>query len=391
MSNSFRVKLTPLTIDDAPLAAQTPAITLQAHYARLLQLRDQQASIGPNSLHSFSLANRILAQYRAERGRSPLGQLLIAAREVRNHIDRAVVVSGGAAGRASQMLFAACCHPYHNELSRGERGSKPRLYFDGQQSDIDHTQGLLDLLTAAPGGVGEQWALIVADAGQHASVATTRDVYLSALQVGLPTPAALGPRLLVVSRGDDDAWRQYAPALRIDPMYGVPLEKSAAVAVFTAQALLPASVVGLDIVKLLEGAALMHDHYRITGGNDNLVFRLAAWMIVHAPPATEPANLRIVANCRATEAVAAWFHREQELSYRPSAANPIPTSQLRIRLTLDQIRRDRLDLPANSVARSIEMPDETPSLEIRLARLDEGSLGQFCQLIMLANALTKHG
>ena len=49
----------------------------------------------------------------------------------------------------TRALFEACCHPFHNELPRGERGGRPRLSFEGFNMDNDSAQGLLDLVAPA--------------------------------------------------------------------------------------------------------------------------------------------------------------------------------------------------------------------------------------------------
>ncbi len=58
----------------------------------------------------------------------------------------------------ARALFEACCHPYHNELPRGARGGKPRIYFEGNNVDNDAVQGLLDLLGCNTPGAA--WATI---------------------------------------------------------------------------------------------------------------------------------------------------------------------------------------------------------------------------------------
>jgi hypothetical protein len=97
-----------------------------------------------------------------------------------------VVLGGGADITGVRAVFEACCHPFHNELSRGERGGRPRLSFEGFRFDNDLAQGLLDLV--APHGrprgddLLDRWATLVVDAGGDApEAAVATRLFLAAL------------------------------------------------------------------------------------------------------------------------------------------------------------------------------------------------------------------
>ena len=57
---------------------------------------------------------------------------------------------------APRALLEACCHPYHNELSREARKGRPRIYFEGNNVDNDAVAGLLDVLAG-----DDRWAIVV--------------------------------------------------------------------------------------------------------------------------------------------------------------------------------------------------------------------------------------
>ena len=92
------------------------------------------------------LPERMFADYQQTRARSELGRILAVGKRLRDAVDRVVVLDGGGSLLGARALFDAACHPYHNELSRGERGGRPRIYFVGDRLDNDAAQGLLDLL-----------------------------------------------------------------------------------------------------------------------------------------------------------------------------------------------------------------------------------------------------
>ena len=115
------------------------------------------------------LPERLLAEYQADRQDSELGRILATAERLRKIADRVVVLGIGGSYMGARALMDACCHPYHNELARGERDGRPRLYFEGNNVDNDALAGLLDLLEAGQtdagggndaGGRGD-WAIVV--------------------------------------------------------------------------------------------------------------------------------------------------------------------------------------------------------------------------------------
>jgi len=104
-------------------AAGLPAGGLGPWCEPLAPYRDAVlASPGPG------LPDRLLADYTTAatatggtgRATSELFAILRTARRLREGVDRVIVAGRGAA--AARAICDACCHPCHNELSRGERG-----------------------------------------------------------------------------------------------------------------------------------------------------------------------------------------------------------------------------------------------------------------------------
>ncbi len=155
-------------ISKADLAALAPK--LEAARAETLADLDLLTSKGniptskePLDARFIDLPERLLAEYKQDRRASEVGRILATAARIREAVDRVVVLGIGGSYMGARALLEACCHPYHNELSRGERGGKPRMFFEGNNVDNDAAQGLLDVLGhgRAARDVAERWAIVV--------------------------------------------------------------------------------------------------------------------------------------------------------------------------------------------------------------------------------------
>ena len=101
--------------------------------------------------------------YAKRRDASELGHMLAVAERLREQVDRVVVLGIGGSYMGARTLMEACREPYFNELSRAERGTRPRMVFEGNNVDNDAVQGLLHLLRSErsqPAPLG-RWALVV--------------------------------------------------------------------------------------------------------------------------------------------------------------------------------------------------------------------------------------
>ena len=110
----------------------------------------------PLDARFFWLPEQQLAAYESDRQGSELGRIFRVANGMHDEIDAVVVLGIGGSYMGARAMMEACCDPYHNELSRGARGSKPRLYFEGNNVDNDASAALLCRLAA--GGYGDSEA-----------------------------------------------------------------------------------------------------------------------------------------------------------------------------------------------------------------------------------------
>ena len=65
------------------------------------------------------LPSIMLAEYDTQRRESRLFAILTAARQIRDSVDRLVIIAGGTINPATRLLAATCCHPFHDQLPRG--------------------------------------------------------------------------------------------------------------------------------------------------------------------------------------------------------------------------------------------------------------------------------
>ena len=83
------------------------------------------------------MPERILDAYQSNRSESELGRILATARKLSERVDKVVVLGIGGSYMGARALMESCCQPYFNELTRAERGGRPRMYFEGNNVDND--------------------------------------------------------------------------------------------------------------------------------------------------------------------------------------------------------------------------------------------------------------
>ena len=103
---------------------------------------DVPAAKQPLDAGFVELPERLLAEYRTSARRQRAGPHPGGGQAVGRAWSIASCVLGiGGSYMGARALFESCCHPYHNELTRGQRGGHPRMYFEGNNVDNDALQG----------------------------------------------------------------------------------------------------------------------------------------------------------------------------------------------------------------------------------------------------------
>ncbi len=263
------------------------ASELDALYPQLEQIRDGMYQQDLREFHEgaevaadrqpldagfMDLPDRMLAGYDEQRESSEIGRILETARRIRESVDRVVVLGIGGSYMGARALMDACCEPYYNELPRADRGGRPRMYFEGNNLDNDAMQGLLHLLrqddSSAP--LGGRWAIVViSKSGGTIETAVALRQFVGELerQFGRDSLA----ELVIPVTGPAGKLADFADAIGCRDRFLVPEGVGGRFSVFSPVGLLPASILGLDIMALLRGAWLMNGHFQSAAGGENMV------------------------------------------------------------------------------------------------------------------------
>ncbi len=270
-------------LDKADLAALAPKLKaakdevlaeakLWAEQGNDAANKAQPADKQPLDAGFMDLPDRLLADYKKDRKGSELGHILRVAERLRESVDKIVVLGIGGSYMGARALFEACCHPYHNELPRGARGGKPRIYFEGNNVDNDATQGLLDLLGCNTPGAKqgktpeERWGIIViSKSGGTLETAAAFRLFWTKLLDSVGGDKKQLAELIVPVTGASGKLFELSKALGLPDVFDIPDGVGGRFSILTAVGLLPAAVIGIDIVRLLEGAAAMNKRFRDEG------------------------------------------------------------------------------------------------------------------------------
>ena len=336
------------------------------------------------------------------RASSQLFAVLQAARRIRDTVDRVIVLGDGCGPLGARAIFESCAHPCHNELSRGERGGRPRLSFVGSPLDNDAMQGLLDLIAPAgkPRGSDllDQWAIILGGTtdGGPGMAAATRLLLAALLESVGGDRAELADRVVPIT-AQAAGLVDLAASLGCTSQFTVPEDVGAGAPVFTPLGLLPAAVVGIDVVRLLQGAAAINRRFCEAPVADNPVLQFAA---VSRRMAEQGGMARVLASASSQlDAVARWHNQLTATAHRgvPLITNLVVREPRRDPLVIPSLtacagNADGLDclsgtswpdlLAATYAAHASSQP---PTDTILLPRVDEHSIGQLLQFLALAN------
>ncbi|MFM8951516.1 MAG: glucose-6-phosphate isomerase [Planctomycetaceae bacterium] len=385
----------------------------------------------------IDLPDRLLADYQTSRTTSELFAILQAARRIREAVDRVIVLGIGGSYMGTRALFEACCHPFHNELPRGERGGRPRLSFEGFNMDNDSAQGLLDLV--APAGAPrsddllDRWAvLVVSKSGGTLETAIATRLFLQGLAASVGGDTAQLAQRVVPITGKSGRLADLAKAIGCPDVFDIPDGVGGRFSVFTAVGLLPASIVGIDVVRLLEGAAAMNRRFREAPVAENPVLQYVG--VGHLAEAKMGATIRVLsAWSNRLESLGFWYDQllSESLGKDEKGATPltaVTTRDLHSRgqqhqdgrrdklitnLIVGEPRRDKLTLPKlgsyghdqdkldalvgtgwpDMLTAAIGGTNEAyaqakrPTADILLPRIDEHVVGQLLQMLMLATVV----
>ncbi len=378
------------------------------------------------------LPDRLLADYRTHRANSELGQIKAAADRLASAVGSAVVLGIGGSYMGARALLEACCHQYYNEVTAAMRGGRPRIYFEGNNVDNDALVDLEQLLKSRE----ERWGIVViSKSGGTLETAAAFRILLRELKEALSREAAGGgaaerevAKFVIPVTGKSGKLFELSKSLGCRDIFEVPDGVGGRFSVLSAVGLVPAAVMGLDIERLLAGAAAMNEHFRNHGPDKNIVLQYVG--VCHLMEERGYTTRVLSTWGKRLEAAGLWYDQllAESLGKQERGALPLTvvnTRDLHSRGQQHQEgRRDKLitnlivehpsrellhvgksDLNqdglnelagkslADIMAAAIEgtnqayREDNRPTADIRLPRLDEYTLGQFFQMMMLATVV----
>lgn len=379
----------------------------------------------------FELPERLLAEHKEKGDKSELGRILATAKRLQKSVDRIVLLGIGGSYMGAKALFDACCHPYHNELSRTKRNGLPRLSFEGNNVDNDAVAGLLDLLDEGPASKPEgRWGIIViSKSGGTLETAAGFRIFLTALRASVgDDPKKMSERIVAVC-GKGGKLDELQKALGCPESYEVPDGVGGRFSILSAVGLLPAAVAGIDIVKLLEGAADMNQRFREAPFAENPVLQYVA--VCQGLERRRGINIRVLSVwSKALESLGLWYDQllaesigkdfigatpltcvnTRDLHSRAQQHQEGTRDKLMTNVILKSVKRDPISLGGSeldqdqlnqlsektlpqimeaAIAGTNQAYNEAgrPTADIVMPSADEASLGQFLQMMMLATTI----
>lgn len=380
----------------------------------------------------IELPQRLLSDYQSRRDASELGQILSVAKRLRDQVDRVVVLGIGGSYMGARAILESCCQPYYNEWSRAERGGRPRIYFEGNNVDNDHSQALLQFLgNGRPArSVEERWALVViSKSGGTIETAVAFRQFLRALEGSLGDEKHRLPEFVIPVTGETGKLASLADALGCRDRFPVPDGVGGRFSIFSAVGLLPAALMGVDIVAMLQGAVAMNERFRTEGLGNNPVLDYTA--VSYLTEQQRGLNTRIMSVwSKSLEAVGLWYDQllAESLGKHEKGALPLTVVNTRdlhsraqqhqegrrdkliTNIILDSWRYDPLpvgksvhdqdglnelankslpDLMTAAIAGTNQayFEDSRLTTDLHLPAADESSIGQLLQMLMLATVV----
>jgi len=301
------------------------------------------------------------------------------------------------------------------------------MYFEGNNVDNDASQGLLSLLSNGSfDDVDGRWALVViSKSGGTMETAVALRQFIRALRTAGADDELLG-QLVVPITGKSGKLSNLATTLGCEDVFRVPNGVGGRFSVLSPVGLLPAALLGIDIVALLRGAVAMTEHFRTTPAAENIVLQFVA--VSHLMEKHRGANIRVLSVwSKALEALGLWYDQllAESISKKELGATPLTTvntrdlhsraqqhqegarNKLFTNLRVEECREDPLavgeigcnddqldrflDRTLPEIMRAaIDGTNQAyraggrPTADITLPASDESSLGQLLQMLMLA-------
>ncbi|HEX2475436.1 MAG TPA: glucose-6-phosphate isomerase [Lacipirellulaceae bacterium] len=369
------------------------------------------------------LPDRLLAERRDKGAASEVARVIAAADRLAGAVDSVVVLGIGGSYMGARTMLEACCHEFYNEVAPAMRRGRPRMYFEGNNVDNDALLDLVRLLESR----GDRWGIVViSKSGGTLETAAAFRILLGELRGTLGHEANKIGGLVVPVTGKSGRLFELAKALGCKDVFEVPDGVGGRYSVLSAVGLLPAALLGLDIEKLLRGAATMNEHFRTARPNENIVMQFVG--VCHLMEELRGCDVRVLATWgKRLEAFGFWYDQllAESLGKKERGALPLTVVNTRdlhsrgqqhqegkrdklitnlfaerprsepVAIGRSDLDEDGLNELANKTLPDIlaaalagtnkaYRDDNRPTADIRVPQLDEYTIGQLFQMLMLA-------
>lgn len=374
------------------------------------------------------LPDRLLGEYRTHGAKSEVGQIKAAADRLSAAVESVAVLGIGGSYMGARALLEALRHAYYNDASRTLRGGRPRIYFEGNNVDNEALGELIGLLASRD----ERWGIVViSKSGGTLETAAAFRILLRELKGALSRQAAgkaVGEFVIPVT-GTSGKLFELAKALKCPELFDVPDGVGGRFSILSAVGLLPAAIMGLDVVRLLEGASAMNEHFRNKGPAENVVLQFVG--VCHLMETLRGCTTRLLSTWgKRLEAVGLWYDQllAESLGKQERGALPLTVVNTRdlhsrgqqhqegkrdklitnlivdaaskapIKIGSSELNQDGLnELAEKTIADVLRaatagtnqayLEDNRPTADLHLPQLDEFALGQLFQMLMLATVV----
>ena len=373
----------------------------------------------------FGMPDRLLAELQDRGPASELGRITAAADRLSGVTDSVVVLGIGGSYMGARAILESLCHEHYNEVAAPMRHGRPRMYFEGNNVDNDSVLDLIRLLQSR----GDRWGIVViSKSGGTLETAVAFRVLLRELRGTLGSKSDQAGELVVPVTGTSGKLFELSKALGCKEVFPVPDGVGGRFSVLSAVGLMPAALLGLDIEKLLRGAAQMNEYFATAPPSENIILQYVG--VCHLME-ERGHDIRVLATWgKHLESFGLWYDQllAESLGKHERGALPLTVvnsrdlhsrgqqhqegkrDKLITNLIVERSRGDgvgvgRSDLDQDGLN---ELADKTipdiqsaaiagtnkayrddnrPTADIRLPRLEEYTLGQLFQMMMIATAV----
>lgn len=277
----------------------------------------------------LDLPQQLLDGFRRKGDASDLGRCITTGQRLRDDADTVVFLGTGGALLGAQALLSALRPAYHNDLPSAQRMGIPRAFFEGQHTDSDTLQELLEMVQLTcvdPEKREERWAVVaVGKDGSALEPAVALRLFRREAAEYYGLRSEWLRQLFVAVTGTTSRVRDVFVNLghADEDLFTIPDNVGERYGVFTAAGLLPAAILGLDVRALVLGAAAMTRRFLEEPFERNPVLQFAAVNYLLAEECAKPLRVLSVWSPKLA-GVGRWYEHLVSESLGKQGRGPTP-------------------------------------------------------------------